>query len=293
METARAQRRMSATPMPYRDRPLALLTQHGKERVIAPALEPVLGCRITLVTGYDTDLLGSFTRVIPRAGTQLEAARRKAELGLALSGLPTGLASEGGFGPDPMAGLFPWNVEIVLLLDRTRGLEVVGRAQGPARHLYRLVEDWPAVEAFAREAGFPEHHLVVRPDSPDDPRLRKGIADWPALEAAWHWAIKASAGGRVWLENDLRAHANPTRMAMIARAAEDLAVRLSSCCPACGTPGYASTARIPGLPCADCGAPTREPRAEVWACLKCDQRETRPVSGPALADPGRCDLCNP
>ena len=71
----------------YRGQTIALLTQHGKERVIAPALEPALGCHIQLVTGYDTDQLGTFTRDKPRPGSQLEAARRKVRIGMALSGL--------------------------------------------------------------------------------------------------------------------------------------------------------------------------------------------------------------
>ena len=85
----------------YPGRQVALLTQHGKERVIAAALEPALGCRVERVAGYDTDLLGTFTRDIPREGTKLEAARKKARLGMELAGLPLGIASEGAFGPDP------------------------------------------------------------------------------------------------------------------------------------------------------------------------------------------------
>ena len=64
-----------ARPSRYHASRVALLTRHGKEGVIAPVLEPGLGCFIELVTGFDTDLLGPFTRGTPRAGTQLEAAR--------------------------------------------------------------------------------------------------------------------------------------------------------------------------------------------------------------------------
>ena len=91
----------------YKAQTVALLTQHGKEQVITPVLELLLGCRIERVSGYDTDLLGTFTRDVPRAGTQLEAARRKARVGMQLAGRPLGLASEGSFGPDPMLGVFP------------------------------------------------------------------------------------------------------------------------------------------------------------------------------------------
>ena len=277
----------------YSGKRIALLTQHGKERVLAPVLEPALGCRVERVAGYDTDLLGTFTRDIPRAGTQLEAARKKARVGMELSGLPLGLASEGSFGPDPMVGMFPWNVELVVFIDDERGLEVVGVAQGKANFSHLLAADWAAAEAFARQSGFPEHHLVVRPEGEEDARIRKGIVAWTALEAAFASALAQSASRRVFLETDMRAHANPTRMENIRLAAEDLARKLRSLCPACGTPGFWLVERVAGLPCEDCGEPTRETRAEVHGCLKCAHRITRERTDRQSADPGRCEHCNP
>ncbi len=278
---------------PYAGRRVALLTQHGKERAIAPVIEPALGCRVERVAGYDTDLLGTFTRDIPRAGTQLEAARKKARLGMELAGLPLGLASEGSFGPDPMVGMFPWNVEMIVWIDDALGIEVAGMAAGKTNFAHRLAADWTAAEAFARQSGFPEHHLVVRPEGEADPRIRKGIAAWAELEAAVAWALEQSASGRVFLETDVRAHANPTRMDTIRLAAEDLAKKLCSPCPACGAPGFWIVERVAGLRCADCGAPTRETRAEVHGCLTCAHRETREHADRAYADPSRCDDCNP
>ena len=76
-------------------------------------------------------------------------------------------------------------------------------------------------------------------------------------------------------------------------AAEDLVKKLCSLCPACGTPGFWIVERVDGLPCADCGAPTRETRAEVHGCLKCAHRETRERINVEHADPSRCDYCNP
>ncbi|CAN5516585.1 hypothetical protein BH23BAC4_BH23BAC4_07980 [soil metagenome] len=277
----------------YSGRRIALLTQHGKERVVGTVLDAALGCRVERVGGFDTDTLGSFTRDIPRAGTQLEAARKKARLGIELSGLSLGLASEGSFGPDPMIGMLPWNVEFLIFIDDEQGLEIVGVAQGKANHAHRLASSWSEAETFTRESGFPDHRLVVRPEGENDPRLRKGIAAWAELEAAFAWAQAQSASGRVFLETDLRAYANPTRMETIRLAAEDLVARLGSPCSACGAPGFWLVERIAGLPCGDCGAPTRETRAEVYGCLKCAHHETRERTGPQYADPGRCDYCNP
>ena len=278
---------------PYAGQRVALLTQHGKERVIAPALDAALRCRVECVAGYDTDLLGTFSRDIPRAGTQLEAARRKARIGMELSDLPLGLASEGAFGPDPMAGLFPWNVELLVFVDDERGIEVTGMAQQATRFAHLLTDDWEQAVQFARQAGFPEHHLVVRPQGQDDPRIEKGLAGWTALEAAFNQALGEAENGRVFLENDLRAHAHPTRMDVIRLAAVDLAAKLNSPCPACGAPGFQVMERLSGLPCADCGAPTREIRADIHGCLKCAHRETRERADVEHADPGRCDYCNP
>lgn len=272
---------------------IALLTRHGKERVLAPVLEPLLGGTLHRIDDFDTDALGSFTRDIPRAGTQIEAARRKARIGMTRAGLVRGLGSEGAFGADPFAGLAPWNVEIVVLIDDVLGVEIVGMAQGPAMHLHRETGDWQGVVAFAREARFPEHQLVVRADGPDDPGLEKGVAAWDALENAFFRAQARSSGGRVFLESDLRAHANPTRMVMIGRAAEDLAARYRSRCPVCGAPGFAVAERRSGLPCSACGTPTREIRAEVLRCPRCAHAECRVRADLTHADPGRCDLCNP
>ncbi len=136
-------------PSVYGGRRVALLTQHGKERVLAPLLGSALGCRVERVAGYDTDRLGTFTREIPRPGTQLEAARKKARIGSALTGLSLGLASEGSFGPDPMVGMLPWNVEFLIWIDAERGLEVVGVAQGKTNFAHLLAAGREEAEAFA------------------------------------------------------------------------------------------------------------------------------------------------
>ena len=280
-------------PNSYENQRVALLTQHGKEHAIAPVLDAALGCRVERVVGYDTDLLGTFTRDIPRAGTQIEAARKKARIGMELAGLSLGLASEGSFGPDPFAGIFPWNVEYLIFIDDFREIEVVGVAQGEARSAHHLAREWTSAETFARKIGFPEHQLVLRPEGKDDPRIRKGITEWSELEASYQWAAAQSASGCVFLEVDLRAYANPTRMTNIRLATENLAKKLRSQCPACGVPGFWIVERVAGLPCGDCGGPTRETRAEIYGCLKCGHRVTHERTDRKFADPGRCDYCNP
>lgn len=279
----------------YRGQQVAFLTQHGKERVVAPILADMLGCRVERIGGFDTDQLGSFTREIPRYGKQLEAARRKARIGMELSGASIGLASEGSFGPDPHTGLFPWNIEVMLLVDDLRKIEVVGIHQGPASTDHAWIVTWAEMEEFATRIGFPEQHLVLRPFSENNPRVRKGLADWPSLKTAFAWAkLVSSAGTRIFVERDLRAHGHPERMVNIGKAALNLAEKLASLCPHCATPGFAAAEAVPGLHCAECGLPTREYRAEIWKCLRCEYRETRQRSdGVTTADPVSCGYCNP
>ncbi len=275
----------------YAGKEIALLTKHGKQRVINPVLEEALGCRVRHVDDYDTDLLGTFTMDVQRSGTQLDAARRKARIAMGLSGLPFGLGSEGAFLPDPFIGLTPWNLELIVFIDSVRDLEVVGisQSQGNFRHL--LTNDRSKLEAFAREVGFPGQQLALRPQDEHDRRIHKGLSNWLALESAFASAL--TEAGMVFVETEGRAHANPQRMANIGLAAANLAARLASLCPSCGTPGYWQFERVAGLPCADCGAPTRETSAIVYGCIKCAHRETCKVQGLAHADPGRCDFCNP
>ncbi len=268
-------------------RDTALLTRHHKDRVIGPALAEV-GLRVRVTDAFDTDQLGTFTRDVPRAGTQIEAARRKARIGMELLGLSLGVASEGAFGPDPY-GVMPWNVEMVVFVDDAEDLVVVGRAHGPARHLHATVSTLDELHRFAQGADFPRHGLVLRV-APDGPPVR-GLCEPDALRSAF----EALGGGAVPLhvEHDLRAHVHPDRMARIDAAARDLARRLASPCPACGAPGFDRVSWIAGRPCGHCGAPTSLPRAAEWGCVRCDHRVERSVDDEGPADPTWCPLCNP
>ncbi|WP_291934271.1 DUF6671 family protein [Limnohabitans sp.] len=256
-------------------------------------LEAALGCQLVHTDGYDTDQLGTFTRELTRAGSQLDAARKKASIGMALTGASVGLASEGSFGPDPFGAFMPWNTEVVLWVDRLSGIEVTGFAHGPAQSLHRMVTNLQELERFAAEAGFPEHHLVLRPEHAEHPDMDKGIRDRETLLKAFHLAQAKSANGVVFVENDLRAFCNPTRQKTILKATGDLIQKLLSMCPGCDTPGYWLSQQIPGLPCRDCGSLTRLPKAEIWGCKKCGHEEHRAVHTQLWADPARCDFCNP
>lgn len=272
---------------------VVLLTQHGKEHLIAPVFQQTLGWHVERVDGFDTDLLGTFTRDTERPGSQMDAARLKARKGMELAGCSRGIASEGAFMEDPVGGFFPWNVELLLYIDDESGVEVSALAQGPARNVHTWVHSWDEVTQAAADARFPEHHLVLRPDNESDPRVVKGLADWASLRAAFDHAQALSSQGVVFVESDLRAFGNPTRQHLIRAAAENMVVKLQSLCPACGRPGYGPVAPLRGLPCRQCGKPTRGLIGERWACVGCAHQQDvlRPTGG--WADPSTCDHCNP
>lgn len=283
---------MSLPPHPYPHGRVSLLTRHEKERAISPLFRARLDMSVDVVGDFDTDMLGTFTREVPRQGTQREAARQKAQIAIERSGNRFGLGSEGSFGPGPW-GFGVWNLELLVFLDAERDLEVVGSALEPGLHLHDRVRTRAELEAFAQRAGFPGHGLVVRAEDENHPVLFKGLCDWEALYGAFTKAQEASPLGQVFVENDLRAHQHPSRMANIARAAEDLLERLLERCPSCQMPGFGRCEKIPGLPCADCGTPTRLPLQEEWACVKCPERQRKALAGAKVASPAQCEVCNP
>ena len=284
---------MSNHNKPYNGLKASLLTQHGKESVICPELLSTNGLEVIHVKGYDTDKLGTFTRDIPRYGSQLDAARKKAKIGMELSGTQFGIASEGAFANDPYMGLLPWNYELVLLIDDIRKLEVIGFYGGEAQSASKQVSSWDELTAFLPEAQFPSHQLAIRPDDEYHLECRKGINSIESLREAYDWATNLSKKGNVFVENDLRAHTNPTRMANILKATQDLAKKMSNLCPKCESPGFSICETKKGLPCSHCEAPTNLPIANIWSCVKCGYKNEVAIANQNHADPSRCHYCNP
>ena len=103
--------------------------------------------------------------------------------------------------------------------------------------------------------------------------------------------LDAALGGRVVHIGGY--DANPTRMAMIGLAAEDLLRQIASRCPDCGPPGFVAVDRVIGLPCAECGEPTDQPLATVIGCVRCARREIQTILGAPSDNPSDCRACNP
>lgn len=265
---------------------VCFLTRHAKGPAVASALATA-GYLVQPLETFDTDRLGTFTGEVERRGDMRDAALAKAQMACALGGSRFGLGSEGSFGGDPFLGISGWGRELLVWWDAEAGYAVEGFAQGPETN-WRATEaaDVEAACRFAEEAGFPAHGVIV--GRPGEPWLDKSCRTLDALVAR---VTQGLTNGPVALQTDMRAHRNPTRMAMIARAAEALAARLSHACPACDARGFGPQEAVPGALCEVCGEPTTVATAEFWRCPRCDWDEQRPLAQRAKAE--RCDRCNP
>ncbi|MBW4689109.1 MAG: hypothetical protein KME40_29465 [Komarekiella atlantica HA4396-MV6] len=274
-----------------------LATMHQKERVIAPLLEQELGIKVKVPPNFNTDIFGTFTREVKRSGTQIIAARLKAEKALDVTGETLAIASEGSFILDPSLPYIYSNREIVILLDKENDLEIIGEEFSLETNFnYQVVDNLEEAENFARKIGFPEHGIVVRFElsATNDIKIIKGITTAEKLLETVNFALTNSPDGQIHMETDMRALYNPTRMKNINKATHDLVRKVNSHCPNCSAPGFSITKSIKGLPCAICYMPTPLTRAVIYQCKKCGfSQENLFTDGQELADPSQCSYCNP
>ncbi|WP_448563026.1 DUF6671 family protein [Trichothermofontia sp.] len=281
----------------FTGRTLVIATMHQKEQAIAPLVEATLGVTTIVPPNFDSDRFGTFTRDIPRSGSQREAARQKAEAALAMTGATLAIASEGAFFPHPAVPYVACNREIVLCLDQEQGLEVVGEAVSTqTNYAQQTVRSLDEAFTFAERVGFPDHGLVAMLQAhpqPGEPII-KGIRDPSVFTQTVEQLLRQSPQGSIHLETDMRAMHNPSRMRVIAEATQNLLRILGQTCPACNCPGFQCVEQIPGLPCQWCQLPTALIRAERFVCQRCNYQEQRPNAlGLTHADPAHCAYCNP
>jgi hypothetical protein len=280
----------------FNGRVLGVASMHGKEQVIGPALMARLPLAdVIAIPDLDTDRFGAFSGEVERGTDPRTACLHKARHGAEASGLDLVIASEGSFGPYPPAPFISCDEEWLALVDLRDGTELVHRHVS-LNTVFGGEEcrSEGEVIAFAARMKFPEHQLVLKPTSAwrQGDRVLKGIGDRDTLLQGAR--ILLPEHGAVWVESDLRAMANPTRMRVIGEAAEAFAADLARCCPACDLFHFAITQALSGLPCGLCGFPTRSTRAHLRECRGCGHRqEDAREDGKLMEDPTYCDLCNP
>ena len=149
------------------------------------------------------------------------------------------------------------------------------------------------LKKFAQQALFPSHALIIRPNIWNDKKvIFKGIQSYDRLEKAFQEALKSSWDGKVWVETDMRAHMNPTRMQSIVLVADLLTKRLATECPKCTMPGWGEVSKEHGLPCELCGTPTLLTKGSIYGCVSCSCKKSE-ANVKTYADALFCPSCNP
>lgn len=273
----------------FEGRRLLIATQHGKEKILGPALEQSLAVQAFVLPGYNTDQFGTFSGEVERPADAVATLRKKILLAMQLTGADLAVGSEGSFGPHPQVGWVAANQEWLMLIDLRHDLEITSQTVSTDTNFAQQpVSTWPALDAFARQAGFPAAALILRAETPAGPQFEKAIQDETHLRAAFD---SLQMQGPVSAETDMRAHYNPLRQRVIAEACSKLIARICNPCPQCGSPGFSMTTVVRGLPCGWCGEPTGLVASEIFACPKCKFTREVPVSG--NANPQFCPHCNP
>lgn len=279
----------------YDKETIILTTKHSKSIAISDVFKKKLNAQITECS-LDTDSLGTFSGEIERKLPSIECARRKCAIGLDHAGADYGLSSEGSFGPYPPMPLMPADHEILYFIDRKNDFSLyLSELSLQTNYQNDVITSFENLQVFAQQALYPSHGLIIRPHNPKNEIIYfKGINTDHDLRTAFYESIALSADHSVWVETDMRAHMNPSRMQVIEALAVKLAQRLKTCCPQCQTPGWGKVDSVEGLPCAWCKEPTDFIKAEIFGCTKCEYKEcVVRQDGLKSVEPENCHFCNP
>jgi hypothetical protein len=278
----------------FAGRKAVVATMHGKESVIVPAVEKATGLQfVPTPAGFNTDAFGTFSSEVARKDDPRSTARRKCLAAIELTGCEVAIASEGSFGPHPTIFFAPADDEIIVMVDKKLELEIAARTLTTKTNFAGApFTSWADAEQFAQTVQFPAHRLIAKAGKDDLDGIVKGIGTWEELKE--HFDHFLGKFGVAFLETDMRAMYNPTRMEVIRETADKLVTTILRLCPACKTPGFDVKEVVAGLPCEWCGTPTQSTLAYVYGCSKCHaKQEQRYPHGKRVEDPMYCDWCNP
>ena len=303
MESPRTRSARVSSRQSYYDGMRAVLaTMHGKEKALQKVFALHLGMTLVVPSRLNTDRLGTFSGEVKRPYRMRKTAQKKVEMGMMETGCAIGLATEGSFGPDPLAPGVSIHTELVVFRDNNLGIEIAESLKThDTNHGSLACTGQDDITPFLDEVGFPGSALAVKPEKRrwtnqwfSKAKPVKGIQNHAELQKAIRSCCRRSKTGRAVVETDMRAHVNPARMELIAKVGEKIASRLKQHCPDCGLPGWGITLRKQGLKCGQCEFPTEEPVTEIWSCSSCHHTEEKPRrDGVRFADPARCAFCNP
>ncbi len=277
----------------FEGRKLLIVTKHQKNKVAKILLEKELG--VTCYTGdnFDTDTLGTFTGEVERKNDLLFTLRQKCLMGMNLNNFDLAVASEGSFGPHPEFFFAPVNHESVILIDKKNNIEIIGNKISMNTNFSAgLFTDWYDLIKFCESVKFPSHAVILRKSKDSNEDIYKGIVSEKELKSFFDF-LNAKYGS-AYVETDMRAMFNPTRMLVIEEAFQSLISKIKSKCPQCQSIGFDICEVVNGLPCGLCGFKTKSVLSHIYRCQNCHYTEEKIYPyNLKKEDPMYCDICNP
>lgn len=276
----------------FQGRKIAIATMHKKEEVIAPLLINSLQVNVE-VPIINTDLLGTFSGEIEREGTLIETARKKCHVAMDMLGCDMAISSEGSFGAHPSMYFTHANEELVLLVDRKNNQEFFGKTLTTETNFSGMyVKSRKEASGFLNRIGFPKHAVIIKDRKETFNIVEKGIHSQTEFDRKLYTLLNSHK--EVWVETDMRAMYNPTRMKSIKKATINLIDKLNSTCPECEFPGFWIVEQKSGLPCKYCNLPTKSIKSHIYSCKYCMYTSVKMYpNGSSYEQPKFCDYCNP
>lgn len=277
----------------FEGRKLLISTNHGKEKVIGPMMGEMLGVNCFTTPDLNTDFFGTFSGEIERLDDPFTTAKNKCKKGMELSGYDLAIASEGSFGPHPTLFFVPADDELLVLIDNKNDLLISAREISTETNFgAKQIQTEEELLDFALKHLFPSHAMILKSNSSGADSIIKGITKKEDLIRGFHEL--QSKYQSVFIETDMRAMYNPSRMKVIGAACKKLIDKIKSCCPKCNTPGFSISDVIVGLPCELCGAPTHSILKHLYHCQKCNYHQSKMYPNEKqYEDPTFCNICNP
>lgn len=277
----------------FKNRIALIVTKHGKEEVMRPLLEETLKAKCYVTSDFNTDAFGTFSGEISRDQDALSTLRKKCLSAMDYYKVDLAIASEGSFGPHPTFFFSSADDEMVMLMDRKNNLEIVGRELSlETNFAVKEITDKATFKDFLKQIQFPSHKVILKSSALIWEEIHKDISTEEEIYAVFEEML--SRYPSVYLETDMRAMHNPTRMTVIEKAVENLIKKIDSCCPICETPGFSIVKSVTGLPCQSCNTLTKSILYNVVQCQKCNHEEKSYFPrNLKFEDPTFCDNCNP
>lgn len=277
----------------FHGRHLLIATKHKKETIIAPIFEAEFGMTSFVSDAFDTDSLGTFSGEIERKEDALTTLRNKCVLSALATQSDLVIASEGSFGAHPSIFIAQANTELIMLKDFKNDLEIVAKEISLDTNFNgQKVSNESDLIEFAQKVKFPSHGLILKNEEANFSVLFKGIQTEAILLEKFRYLKQYK--DYVYVETDMRALYNPTRMQVIEKVTRQLVEKLKSLCPSCQTPGFDVVQVVSGLPCQLCKRPTRSTLYHKYECKKCKYSANKMYPrGIQYEEPMYCDTCNP